>query len=179
MPAGRSRDPYKAPRPLSRSQLKTPSLNQILKKAVGGRNFAPIRTGRRRGAGSAKLQPFPDQPPTWKGTLPEWAVYWAHERLGLKQGADFEYLYQFDLAPNGVDFFEFDLQLVIEIQGLYWHYERGEHQVQNDLERRVRIESYGLMMVFIDEDHALADPVYYLKEARNYRDHSRANRGGF
>lgn len=157
------------------------SANTILKRLLGstpGASEVQVRTGRRQGvAGPGKKPAFPPPPLTWEGTLPEWAVYWAHLALGLKDGEDFAYIYKLEEAPKGVDFFEFDLNMAIEIQGLYWHYGFGAAKQLNDLERKIRIESVGITVIFIDEDHALADPVYFLREARNGIDHSRAGKG--
>jgi hypothetical protein len=137
-----------------------------------------IKTGRRAGvAGPSTSRSYPPPPPSWLGTLPEWAIFWAHAAIGLELDQDFAYLYKMEEAPNGVDFFEFDLQMAIEIQGLYWHYGLGAAKQLSDLERKIRIESLGITVIFIDEDHALQDPVYFLREARNGIDHSRAGKG--
>src|SRR5262249_49332009 len=56
-----------------------------------------FRTGRRSGlADPDKNQPFPDPPMSWLGTLPEWAIYWAHLSLGRKPDEDFQYQYVLD-----------------------------------------------------------------------------------
>ena len=36
----------------------------------------------------------------------------------------------------------------------------------------------GIYVIFIDEDHLLDDPDWYIQEALNYRDHSRLGPGG-
>jgi len=124
-----------------------------------------------------KKPSVPNPPPTWKGTLPEWAIFWAHLQIGRKPDEDFVYLYKIEQAPNGIDFFELDLNIGIEIQGLYWHYAFGAAAEVNDLERRSRIESVGIQLIMIDEDDALKDPVFYLQEALQGRDHSMASQG--
>lgn len=110
------------------------------------------------------------------GTLPEWAIYWAHLALGRKPFQDFQYQYSFDGATI-FDFFEFAERIAIEVQGLYWHYEFQGHNLANDILRKIRVESVGMTLIFIDEDMALADPIFYLREALAERDHSRAARG--
>lgn len=156
------------------------SANAELAKLFGRDNLPDIKikTGARRGVGGpGQKSPYPPMPLDWLGTLPEWAIYWAHLSLGLKPELDFAYVYKLEEAPRGVDFFEFDLQMAIEIQGLYWHYGFGAAKQLNDLERKIRLEALGITVIFIDEDHALQDPVYFLREARNGVDHSRASTG--
>ena len=141
-----------------------------------GANTVTFRTGRRAGLSSDTEQPFPDPPPTWLGTLPEWAIYWAHLVLGRKEGQDFAY--QFMIDPGMiVDFYEYDLNIVIEVQGLYWHYGQGGYKIGTDLERKINAEARGFQLIYIDEDDALESPIYYVREALLGRDHSRVTRG--
>lgn len=142
-----------------------------------GANTITFRPGRRQGLGGGRSeQPFPDPPMTWEGTLPEWAIYWAHLALGKKADQDFEY--QYFLDPGTIlDFWEYDLNIGIEVQGLYWHYMLGGWKIGDDLQRKIRAESLGITLVYIDEDDALESPIYYLREALLGRDHSRATRG--
>lgn len=154
--------------------------NQALIRLLGREQAKDVafKTGKRAGvAGPGQKAPYPPMPDTWLGSLPEWAIFWAHLALGLEPDEDFAYLYKLEEAPKGVDFFEFDLQLAIEIQGLYWHYGLGAAKQESDLERKIRIEALGIAVIFIDEDDALADPIYYLREARNGIDHSRSGTG--
>jgi hypothetical protein len=147
---------------------------------LGGVPYKPFRRGRARRGGiqaDTQTQPFPDPPDTWTGTLPEWAIYWAHTVLGRKEFQDFQYQYTLDGA-HFYDFYEFLERIAIEVQGLYWHYEFEHKAVVNDQALKVRTEALGLTLIFIDEDHALADPVFYLREALAERDHSRAAKGG-
>jgi hypothetical protein len=144
----------------------------------GKRKYTPIRTGRSQGT-VGQTKAYPDRPGWWTGSLPEWAIYWAHtDVLHRKEHEDFEYIFQLDASPNGIDFFEYPEQIGIEIQGLYWHYGQGGFKISSDIERKIRIESTGIILIYIDEDDALRDPVYYLREALQTRDHSRAARGG-
>jgi hypothetical protein len=172
--------------PLKRSSTgrggeRRPSLGVLRGAATyqGGVPYVPFRTGQRRGSGvgDTPTQPFPDPPDTWTGTLPEWAIYWAHLALGRKPFQDFQYQYSFD-GSTRFDFFEFNERIAIEVQGLYWHYEFQHAQAINDQLRKIRAEAVGLTLIFIDEDHALTDPIFYLREALAERDHSRAAKGG-
>lgn len=139
-------------------------------------DYVPIRTGRRRGA-RTDTKAYPDMPPEWRGTEPEWAIYWAFNAIGMKEGQAFEYLYYTPATPNGVDFYVYDQNLIIEIFGLYWHYQLGGFKLQSDFERQVRLEGMGFSYVVIDEDDAVRAPIWVLREALAGRDHSRLARG--
>jgi hypothetical protein len=153
-------------------------------KALATRGlYTPIRTGIRQGVTNQQSQVFPEKPDSFSGSLPEWAVYWAHGAIGLREGQDFEYLsyaggFINANGPAQFDFYEFDVQVAIEIQGIYWHYEfGGKDKTSQDAERRIRAESVGITLVYIDEDDALADPIYFLRQARAGVDRSRVTRG--
>lgn len=114
------------------------------------------------------------------GTKPEWAVYWALLKLGFHDGEDF--IVHAVLPGVGrtyygqVDFLLPDLRLGIEVQGLYWHYTLGSERQQRDVFRLAYFAQRGIDIVFIDEDDALRDPLHYVKEALQRRDHSKLNR---
>jgi hypothetical protein len=145
-------------------------------------NYTPARTGGRQGTRLAKEQLFPDPPDTWRGTRPEWAIFWAHLFLRLKEGEDFEYIprlgnVQGNVKGVQVDFMEYDLNIAIDIQGIFWHYTISAIKQFNDIQTREHVEGIGITYIAIDEDDALRDPIYYLREARKSIDHSRAARG--
>lgn len=144
----------------------------------GGVPYQAFRTGRRRGSGVGEVstQPFPDPPDTWMGTRPEWAIYWAHITLGRIPYQDFQYIY-YNFMGQQWDFYEFQEHIAIEVQGLYWHYEFQKNQTINDQLRRIQAEAIGVTLIAIDEDMALADPIFYLREALAERDHSRGASG--
>jgi hypothetical protein len=176
-------DEYGNPRKMSsatRERGRAPTIGALRAagRYRGGVPYAPFRVGRRARSGIAPpdTQPFPMPPPSWTGTLPEWAIYWAHLVLGREPFKDFQYLYTID-GSHFYDFFEFNERIAIEVQGLYWHYEFQSSQAVNDQLLKIRTESVGIKLIFIDEDHALADPVFYLREALAERDHSRAATG--
>lgn len=162
---------------LDTRRSRVPSVKSVLNSMLpeGQKLKIPIRTGRRRGVSTGLADPFPPAPLTWAGTLPEWAIYWAHSVIKREVETDFAYIY--DLAGVEVDFYEFDLTLAIQVQGLYWHYEFSGGDTIQDLEERIRIESTGVQVINIDEDAALSDPVYFLREALEGRDHSLTGRG--
>lgn len=151
-------------------------------RIFGRQSYVPARTGGRAGTRQAPEQKYPPMPATWRGTLPEWAIFWAHLTLKLKEGEDFEYVPRLgnvlgNVKGVQVDFMELDLNTAIDIQGLFWHYGFNGAKQHADVETRIRVESVGIIYIAIDEDDALRDPRYYLIEARHGRDHSRAARG--
>lgn len=145
-----------------------------------------LRTGRRAGVGVAaqELKTYPPPPDTWPGTEPEWAIYWAHSRLGLSEGEDFSYRLiaqgsSLRHATGGVevDFFEWDLNIAIDVQGFFAHYKLGAAKQALDQEQLVDLSAHGITVIFIDDVDAENDPVFFLREARNGVDHSLKGRG--
>lgn len=121
-------------------------------------------------------------PPVWwetlSGSLPEWAIYEAHLRLGRRPGIEFTYQSALEggrlfLGGLILDFVEHDMPIAINVNGVYYHYLRGSEQLRRNAEARARLSQYGYQLVVIDEDDALRDPVYYLEEALRGVDHSR------
>lgn len=115
-------------------------------------------------------------------TEPEAAVYWAHEQLRLVQGEDWDY--QKNEAGGRrlfggivLDFIDYDVAITISVAGVYWHYQRGVAQLWRDRDVGRLVAKFGYQHVTIDEDDALGDPLYYLREARAGRDHSRLQPG--
>ncbi|XUX01202.1 MAG: hypothetical protein TUN42_04230 [Dehalogenimonas sp.] len=124
---------------------------------------------------------LPPMPSNWVGSYPEWAVYWALQKLGYTPGQDFTYQsahmggrQQFGGAI--VDF-EFPiLNMAINVQSTYYHYRLEENRL-HDVEQRAIIEGMGIRMIYIDEEDALRDPIYYTQEALAGRDYSRMTGG--
>jgi len=133
----------------------------------------PIRELRKQ----EKREPAGDPPSWWPGTRPEWAVYWALLILGLRPDVDFQYrarLPELERKRWGeVDFLLPDLQVAIEVQGEYFHYDQGVAQLVTDELKRAMVEGMGMILVWIDGEAVLADPLYYVREALSGRDHSR------
>jgi hypothetical protein len=130
-----------------------------------------------------KVNPaLPPEPSDWVGSYPEWAVFWALTQLGFSPGADFI----FQSAHMGgrqqfggaiVDF-EFPIMgLAINVQSSYYHYKHLKDRMR-DAEQHTMLVSLGIVMMYIDEEDALRDPIYYTKEALAGRDYSKM-RGGF
>lgn len=129
-----------------------------------------------------EAKPWLTPSPTWEGNIPEWAIYWGHIRLGLREGVEF--LYQNPVGGGRLtrggavlDFEELDVPIGIRVQGLYFHAYAGQDKVASDMVQKLMVESTGLTVIDIDEDDALRTPIYFVQEARAGRDHSRAGRG--
>lgn len=122
-------------------------------------------------------RPFPDPPPFWTGTLPEWAVYWAHApaqrgQEGVLWGYQTPVGGGYNLAGMVPDFLEFDVRIAININGSYWHYRKGSQPIKNDRLQRLVMQRFDYTLIVIDEEDALADPIHFLKDAIAGIDHS-------
>lgn len=170
-----------------KTNIRLPSVS-IPRGATGSRN--PPGWGATeinlRGAGAAgvsnlrKPEPAGDPPPEFTGTRPEWAIWWALEKLGKLPGEDFSYeARQPGVGASGqaqVDFLIHSVSIAIEVQGRFWHYGQGSKKVTNDILRVSEFARQGIKVIFIDEPDALSDPIYYVKEALEGNDHSHVNR---
>lgn len=63
--------------------------------------------------------------------------------------------------------------LAINVQGEFWHYQRGSEVMATDKMARAQMAGQGIVLIFIDESDILEDVRYYVGEALQYRDHSR------
>ena len=121
-------------------------------------------------------QRVPNTPAEWDGSKPEWAVYWALTRLGYKEGVHFVYQSpqmggRIYLGGAVLDFYFEGLGIAIEVQSAYYHY--GDAQTRaTDAMQKAQLLSYGIQVIYIDEQDALSNPVYFVKEALAGRDHS-------
>lgn len=123
----------------------------------------------------------PPAPASWVGSLPEWKIFYALVQLGYKPDVDFTYQSAWmggRMAKGGVvlDFYLPDYSLAINVQGIYWHYKDTTMMVNAQIQR-AQVEQLGITLIFIDEEHALANPTFYVKEALAGRDHSRMRKG--
>lgn len=124
--------------------------------------------------------PIPTSGPLALATKPEWAIYWALTRLGKKPGIDFNYRGEVTLRSSLATAAQLDFtildgsQIAIEVEGIYWHYAQGTTKVVGDVFRATELAQAGWNVIFIDEDDALRNPIYYVSEALVGRDHSYA-----
>ena len=124
-------------------------------------------------------------PVEWAGSAPEYLVYRSlTESFNKIEGVDFTYqssLLGGRLFKGGVvlDFlFNDPPDLAINVQGEYYHYGLGVTFLQNDILVRQQMAGDGINLIFIDENDILNDVDYYVREALNYKDHSRLGAGG-
>lgn len=125
------------------------------------------------------LQQLSDVPLGFEGSLPEYIVLRTLKRLGKTDGIDFSYqspLFGGRIERGGivVDFMFHDPpDLAINVQGVFYHYEKGGDVIARDRESRAQLAGQGITLIFIDEDDVLSDPVRYVQAALNYQDLSR------
>ena len=125
-------------------------------------------------------------PPNWEGSGPEYVAYQTFISLGKTPGEDFTYqspLMGGRLDKGGfiIDFmFTNPPDLGINVQGVYYHYTKysgGVESKARDVLARASMAGENITLVFIDDNDLMRDPVYYCREALNYRDHSRLGGG--
>ena len=122
-------------------------------------------------------------PPDWPGSGPEYIAYQTFIGLGLEPGEDFTYQSPFmggrmDKGGAVIDFlFSNPPDLAVNVQGVYYHYEFGVEAKARDVMARASLAGQNLTLIFIDDEDLLKDPMYYCREALNYRDHSRLGGG--
>ena len=128
-------------------------------------------------------QPQVQVPSNWEGSVPEYIAYQTFVRLGKQPGQDFTYQSplmggRLDKGGFVIDFlFSDPPDLAVNIQGVYYHYEFGVEVRARDVMARAGLAGQNLTLIFIDDEDLLKDPMYYCREALNYRDHSRLGGG--
>ena len=127
--------------------------------------------------GPPTLPPWQQKPAWFTGSLPEWSVYWAFEKLGWKFGETVFYQSPFAggriQAGAVVDFYVPTLDLDIRVQGIYWHY-RNSETIALDRIQKAALESSGATVIDIDEDDALRVPIEMVKDALRGISHARS-----
>ena len=119
-----------------------------------------------------------------EGSLPEYVAYEAFQRAGKVPGVDFTYQSplqggRMEKGGQVLDFLFYDPpDLAVNVQGVYYHYQFGIESRARDIIAREQLLGAGITVIFIDEDDIMEDPDYYVREALNYRDHSRLGPGG-
>jgi len=110
---------------------------------------------------------------TQVGSKPEVKVYNALVKLGIS--FDFQSAQlggRQELGGMVLDFYIPDLYLGINVQSEYYHYGNPE-RIAIDKTQKAILETMGIKVIYIDEEDALRNAVYYVKEALAGRDHSR------
>ena len=121
-------------------------------------------------------------PEWWVGSGPEYLCWQALLKLGLKPGIDFEYQSQLaggrlDKGGRVIDFLIFNPpNIAINVQGVYYHYEKGAAVRQSDILTRAFLATEGINLIFIDEDDLIDDARKIVGDALAGIDRSRAGR---
>lgn len=119
---------------------------------------------------------LPAIPNWWTGSTPEYYIYWALMHYGLRDGIDFTYQSpemggRLDKGGAIIDFYIMATEIGINVQSAYWHYSSTTRRAIEAMQK-AQLESYGITMVYIDEEDALVNPVFFTGEALRGIDHS-------
>ena len=104
-------------------------------------------------------------PPEWwlslGGSAPEYYIYRALLKRGLREGQDFTYQADFgggrlDVGGAIVDFLIEFPRVAIDVQSDYWHLGTAEQRA-HDVAIRSMLEGFGIRVEYIDEDEAIND----------------------
>jgi len=114
-------------------------------------------------------------PESWPGSKPEYYVNWALLKLGMKGKYEYQSPQMGGRPEKGgavLDFYFPELRLAINVQSVYYHYRTANQQARGEMQR-AQLESMGIKVVYVHEVDVLRDPVYYVKEALEGREHPR------
>ena len=121
-------------------------------------------------------------PEWWVRSGPEYLCWQALLKLGLKPDIDFQYQSQLaggrlDKGGRVIDFLIFNPpNIAINVQGVYYHYEKGAAVRQSDILTRAFLAAEGINLIFIDEDDLIDDARRIVGDALAGIDRSRAGR---
>jgi len=157
-----------------------PSLPKVERAPIFTRAWAGLADATRAAENITGPPPQPESGPYAKGvaTKPEWYVKWGLDRNDKIEGVDYDYRGEVELISSLATAAQLDFtmtdgsQIAIEVQGIHWHYELGFNKIAQDEVRRTELITSGWHVIQIDEDDALRDPEYYVREALAGRDHS-------
>jgi hypothetical protein len=111
-------------------------------------------------------------PSWWAGTGPEWTLYASLHELGKVAERDFVYQGR-NLPREGVAFrFMSPSDLAINVIGLMQTYATGVDNGPRDVISKQQMLGLGVHLIFVEDAALEQDPLYYVGEALNYRDHS-------
>ena len=114
-------------------------------------------------------------------SVPELMVYNELRRRRLEPGVDFIYQYNIfggrtQRGGGVLDFFFTSIAypgLAINVQGEYFHYERGSDVIARDRLLREQLVGIGITLVLIDEEDILSNVRWVVGQALQFRDVSR------
>lgn len=121
-------------------------------------------------------------PEWWVGSGPEYLCWQALLKLGLKPNIDFSY--QSQLAggrqSKGGRVIDFEIynppNIAINVQGVFYHYEKGAAVRQSDILTREYLATLGIKLIFIDEDDLIDNARAIVGDALAGIDRSRFGR---
>lgn len=107
----------------------------------------------------------------------------------MKEGFGADFSYQSRMTTVGglkgrlelggliADFLIPSTRLVIQTLSEYYHYRKDLWSVQHERQNAAYLAGMGYYTVYIDSDALDRDPVYYVREAMAFRDHSKMTAG--
>ena len=118
-------------------------------------------------------------PEWWAGSGPEYLCWQALLKLGLKPDIDFRYQSQLaggrqDKGGRVIDFEIYNPpDIAINVQGVFYHYEKGAAVRQSDILTREYLATLGIRLIFVDEDDLIDDARAIVADALAGVDRSR------
>ena len=130
-------------------------------------------------AESIPAVPVPDW---WAGSGPEYLCWKALLKLGLKPDIDFQYQSKLaggrlDKGGRVIDFMIYNPpDIAINVQGVFFHYEKGAAVRQSDIMTRQYLATLGINLIFVDEDDLINNARSIIRDALVGIDRSRFGR---
>ena len=121
-------------------------------------------------------------PEWWAGSGPEYLCWKALLKLGLKPNVDFEYQSKLaggrlDKGGRNIDFMIYNPpDIAINVQGVFYHYEKGAAVRHSDILTRGYLATLGINLIFIDEDDLIDNARVIVQDALVGIDRSRFGR---
>ena len=118
-------------------------------------------------------------PEWWIGSGPEYLCWQALLKLGLKPDIDFSYQSQLagGRTQRGGRVVDFEIynppDIAINVQGLFFHYEKGTAVRQSDILTREYLATLGIKLIFVDEDDLIENARAIVADALAGIDRSR------
>jgi len=112
-------------------------------------------------------RPLPKVPDDWTGSAPEFYIYWALCVVGYSDKSDYQVPQMGGRLTKGgtvLDFYIPSLNLAIMVQSVRFHLADPD-QRQADALIKAQLTSMGMSVIYIDEEDALRNPIYYVTEA--------------
>lgn len=130
----------------------------------------------------AEAIPAVETPDWWAGSGPEYLCWMALLKLGLKPNIDFDYQSKLaggrlDKGGRVIDFMIYNPpDIAINVQGVFFHYEKGAAVRQSDIMTRQYLATLGINLIFIDEDDLINNARSIVQDALVGVDRSRFGR---